>query len=68
VTTQIHAPGVTARHGMWLDEARVKGSGAALYSVSVGCFILAIPNRYLPILQEGKIEGLREQFGTGEGR
>jgi hypothetical protein len=37
-----------------------------LYSVSVSCFILAIPNRYLPILQEGKIEGLRQQFGSGE--
>jgi hypothetical protein len=66
VATQIHAPGVPARDGLWLDEARVKGSGAALYSVSVSCFILAIPNRYLPILQEGKIEGLRQQFGSGE--
>ena len=27
---------------------------------AVGCFILAIPNRYLPILQEGKIEALRQ--------
>lgn len=66
VATQISAPGVPARHGMWMDEARVRGSGAALYSVSVGCFILAIPNRYLPILQEGKIEGLQQQFGRGE--
>jgi hypothetical protein len=66
VATQVRAPGVTARNGMWLDEARVKGSGAALYSVSVACFILAIPNRYLPILQEGRIEGLREKFNTGD--
>jgi hypothetical protein len=28
----------------------------------VACFILAIPNRYLPILQEGKIEGLRGKY------
>jgi len=27
----------------------------------VACFLLAIPNRYLPILQEGKIQALREQ-------
>jgi hypothetical protein len=26
----------------------------------VACFILAIPNRYLPILQEGRIESLRK--------
>lgn len=65
VATQMHAPGVVQKHGMWLDEARVRGSGAALYSVSVGCFILAIPNRYLPILQEGRIEGLKEKFGVG---
>jgi hypothetical protein len=66
VATQIHAPNVPSRNGLWLDEARVRGAGAALYSVSVSCFILAIPNRYLPILQEGKIEGLRQQFGVGE--
>jgi hypothetical protein len=33
-----------------------------LYGTAVGCFILAIPNRYLPILQEGKIENLRGKF------
>jgi len=31
----------------------------------VACFILAIPNRYLPILQEGKIESLKKSF-TGK--
>ena len=66
VATQVAAPGVPARNGLWIDEARVRGAGAPLYCVSVGCFILAIPNRYLPILQEGKIEGLRQQFGGGE--
>jgi hypothetical protein len=29
---------------------------------SVCCFVLSIPNRYLPILQEGKIDSLRDQF------
>ena len=31
---------------------------------AVACFVLAIPNRYLPILQEGKIDTLRAKFGT----
>lgn len=38
------------------------GRHGKLFSTAVGCFILAIPNRYLPILQEGKIEGLRGKF------
>jgi len=32
-----------------------------LYATSVACFILAIPNRYLPILQEGKIESFKNK-------
>jgi len=32
-------------------------------SLTVACFILAMPNRYLPILQEGKIEGLTKKLG-----
>ena len=35
------------------------GKDGELYATSVACFILAIPNRYLPILQEGPIESLR---------
>ena len=34
-----------------------------LYATAVSCFTLSIPNRYLPILQEGKIEGLTERLG-----
>ena len=30
---------------------------------TVACFVLAIPNRYLPILQEGRIEGFRSKAG-----
>lgn len=51
--------------GAWLDYGargggRIAGDDGMLYATSVACFILAIPNRYLPILQEGKIEGFRK--------
>jgi hypothetical protein len=51
--------------GKWIDRGgrgggRVGGKPGDLYGTSVGCFILAIPNRYLPILQEGKIESLKK--------
>ncbi len=53
------------RHGLWMDRGcmaggRVSGRSGELFGTSVACFILAIPNRYLPILQEGKIESLRQ--------
>ena len=57
-------------HGCWVDQG-AKGGGhvpakpGQLYGTSVACFILAIPNRYLPILQEGKIESLKRSF-TGK--
>lgn len=47
--------------GMWRDAGRVGGKPGDLFGTSVGCFILAIPNRYLPILQEGKIESLSDR-------
>jgi hypothetical protein len=54
----------TTRHGMWMDRGceaggRVGGRPGELFGTAVACFLLAIPNRYLPILQEGKIESLR---------
>jgi hypothetical protein len=58
-------------NGCWIDQG-IKGGGhvvggkpGQLYGTSVACFILAIPNRYLPILQEGKIESLKKSF-TGK--
>jgi hypothetical protein len=53
-----------AQHGLWYDRGqdgggRVGGRPGELYGTAVACFILAIPNRFLPILQEGKIESLR---------
>ena len=52
VRTQVMAQG-NAQFGSWQGD---------LYMTSVCCFVLAIPNRYLPILQEGKIDSLRDQF------
>jgi hypothetical protein len=42
--------------------AQVGGKPGMLYQTAVACFVLAIPNRYLPILQEGRIDSLRKQF------
>ncbi len=69
VTSQAHKPDDPATHGAWRDEGvqgggRVGGKEGHLYATSVACFVLAMPNRYLPILQEGKIESLKQKFGT----
>lgn len=52
------------RNGMWQGESRVPGRPGDLYLTAVCCFTLAIPNRYLPILQEGQIDSLKK-FGGG---
>jgi hypothetical protein len=49
--------------GMWRDVGHVGGRPGELYGTAVGCFILAMPNRYLPILQEGKIESIQKAVG-----
>ncbi len=49
--------------GSWNEGQRVGGLPGRLYTTAVGCFVLAIPNRYLPILQEGRIDSLKRQFG-----
>jgi len=71
VETQVHDPSKPASDGLWRDRGeggggRVSGKPGDLFGTSVACFILAIPNRYLPILQEGKIESLRQRFGGGQ--
>jgi len=66
VAGQIRDPEHPARDGMWQAGGRVGGRPGELYMTAVGCFVLAIPNRYLPILQEGKIETLRGTFGRRE--
>jgi hypothetical protein len=71
VNSQIVDANDPARHGVWYDRGgkgggRVGGKPGELYGTAVACFILSIPNRYLPILQEGRIESLRRPQG-GEG-
>ena len=61
VAQQSHHPDQPAQHGFWEAGGHVGGKPGQLYGTAVGCFILAIPNRYLPILQEGKIDSLRPQ-------
>ncbi len=61
VSVQVQAPGDTHQDGMWHDNMRVSGLPGDLYGTSVACFVLAIPNRYLPILQEGKIKQYQAQ-------
>ena len=68
VASQLIEPTVKEKHGAWHDvgdnqSGRVSGKPGDLYATSVACFFLAMPNRYLPILQEGKIESLKGQFG-----
>jgi hypothetical protein len=52
------------REGMWEARGSINGRPGQMYMTSVACFVLAMPNRYLPILQEGKISTLRKQFQT----
>ena len=64
--SQIRDAKVQNLHGSWRDNGvrgggRVGGREGELYATSVGVFILTIPNRYLPILQEGKIESLKSR-------
>ncbi len=56
-------------NGSWKDlgasgRGRVSGKPGDLYATAVACFVLAMPNRYLPILQEGRIESLQRPEGN----
>lgn len=55
VATQIRSDFDPRQNGMWHETMRIGGPAGDLYATSVSCFALAIPNRYLPILQEGHI-------------
>jgi hypothetical protein len=50
--------------GSWQAGGHVGGKPGALYGTAVAVFVLAIPNRYLPILQEGRIDEMRGRFGA----
>ena len=61
VTSQNRTANDQSLTGAWRDTKYVTGGRPGnLFGTSVACFILAIPNRYLPILQEGKIESLKK--------
>ena len=58
-----------AEDGSW-DGGRVGGRPGRMFGTSVGVFVLTIPNRYLPILQQGKadpkdVEGKRSEAKPG---
>ncbi|MCA9122497.1 MAG: squalene--hopene cyclase [Planctomycetaceae bacterium] len=58
ILSQTLAPGDDAVHGSWRDNGangggKVGGKPGDLFGTAVACFVLAIPNRYLPILQKG---------------
>jgi len=58
--TQIDDPDNPRRHGSWRAKGHVGGLPGEMYSTAIACFILAMPNRYLPILQEGRIEAFNK--------
>ncbi len=55
VATQVLDANNPRNDGRWQSGGHVGGPPGELYGTAVACFILAMPNRYLPILQEGKI-------------
>ena len=62
VATQMERPEKPSLDGAWADQKRVHGKPGRLFATAVACFVLAIPNRYLPILQEGRIERVADAF------
>ncbi len=64
VETQNHSDVDPQQDGMWRETAHIGGPAGDLYATSVSCFVLAIPNRYLPILQEGRITQFQSDHGS----
>ena len=56
VGSQVIDPKNPANDGKWAAGNHVSGKPGDLYGTAVAVFVLSIPNRYLPILQEGKID------------
>lgn len=58
-----HLVASQAPDGSWRDAGHISdGLPSQLWGTSVACFFLAIPNRYLPILQEGKIDSMSRKY------
>ncbi len=66
IASQVEEPNAPDRDGMWHAQGHVGGHPGELYQTAVCCFVLSIPNRYLPILQEGRIDSLRKVREQGE--
>jgi len=66
VASQMVDPKNPAFDGSWLPGSHVGGKPGALYGTAVAVFVLAIPNRYLPILQEGPIDEMQGRFGGAD--
>ena len=71
IASQMLETGNPGKHGAWRDVGargggRVGGKPGQLYGTSVACFLLAIPNRYLPILQEGRIEAFQQKSAMSQ--
>jgi hypothetical protein len=56
VASQVIDPKNSANDGKWAAGGHVDGAAGYLYGTAVAVFVLSIPNRYLPILQEGKTD------------
>jgi hypothetical protein len=52
IANQMRSSESPRQDGLWRDTQYVAGLPGEMYGTAVGCFVLAIPNRYLPILQE----------------
>ncbi len=58
IKNQARSSASSSESGFWEAGKHLGGRPSRLFGTAVGCFVLSIPNRYLPILQEGKIESL----------
>ena len=61
VASQMLSAGESSQDGLWRG-GRVGGVPGDMYGTAVACFVLSMPNRYLPILQEGKIDSISRQL------
>jgi hypothetical protein len=66
IATQVRLTGDVHQDGGWHDTMRIGGPPGDLYATSVSCFVLAIPNRYLPILQEGRIKRYQSEHALSD--
>jgi hypothetical protein len=65
VGAQVIDPKNPAIDGKWAAGGHVGGKPGDLYGTAVAVFVLAIPNRYLPILQEGKTDDTQASASAG---